>query len=257
MKIWKLGAFIGLTSAKTDVNYNHHQPIPEVAQLEKWNALAHKFFRTHQEDLRPNFYRKWALPSPGIPNGRFEKEIMKLETNFIRCAEKHHDKRKLPRKVPPTNVPDAVVNNPTEETRKRRSDDQLSIDDNPDYQMRHIVQNVRKWTEEYLAGCSNQEKVVRRWEKFVVRWKTKAFKNSKMKSIQEELKKEERYLRNSDGPGRPCGKIYREFGLTGYMMELRDGSYDVNNRFDNLKDTQFGNDQLMSMRPYEGKFFVI
>ena len=260
MKLLKLGAFTGLALAKTDVHFNHdHKDGPEIAQLEKWNALAQKFFRMHQEELSSRFYRKWAVKPFVTPHGkfigRFEKEIGKLERNFIRCtkaesmngglvAQKHHDKRKVPRQGQSyTNDPDVdendVVNNSTD-----------VFDDNSNHRMRHIVHNVKKWTEENLKGCRNQEIAINRWQKFIGFWELEIRENP---IFQEVSKNEERYLRNNDGPGRPCGKIYREFGLNGYHMEVRDGSYDPNNHFNNLKDTQFGNDQLMSMIPYEGK----
>ena len=68
----------------------------------------------------------------------------------------------------------------------------------------------------------------------------------------EEFEKEERYLRNYDGTGKPWGLIYREFGPNGQLMELFDASVDANHGYDELGDSDFGNDELMSMRPYEG-----
>ena len=72
--------------------------------------------------------------------------------------------------------------------------------------------------------------------------------------FQEEFDEEEKYLRNYDGPGRPCGIIYREFGLHGHPMELFDASENPENGIDNLGRTDFGNDQLMSMMPYKSRF---
>ena len=242
MKIWKVGAFSGLSFAKTDVHFNHDHSMPEVAQLEKWNALAQKFFRMHQEDLRASFHRRWAVTRHGKYNGRFEKEIKKLEQNFMRkCAGTYQ--------TPRQSNPDADDNDSTEVTRNRRSGDQLRVANNPGHRMRHIVHNVKKWTEEYLTGCSNQEKVMARWQKFDQVWEAEIAKSP---AFQEEFKKEEKYLRSNDGPGRPCGRIYREFGLHGQYMELRDASYDTNNRIDDMGRTDFGNDQLMSMIPFPG-----
>ena len=71
--------------SKTDVHYNHNHDTPELAHLEKWNDLAQKFFRMHQRDLRPPFFKRWG----GI-NGRFRREIEKLETNYKRkCSGKN------------------------------------------------------------------------------------------------------------------------------------------------------------------------
>merc|ERR1712156_634817 len=71
--------------AKTDVHFNHDHDIPEVAQLEKWNGLAQKFFRHHGADLRKPFLARWG----GGKKGRFEREIKKLEQAYARkCSEK-------------------------------------------------------------------------------------------------------------------------------------------------------------------------
>ena len=83
-----------------------------------------------------------------------------------------------------------------------------------------------------------------------MRWENEIAKNP---IFIEEFKKEEKYLRDNDGPGRPCGRIYREFGLHGQYMELRDASVDWRNGLGDLRETDFGNDELMSMVPYEGK----
>ena len=85
--------------------------------------------------------------------------------------------------------------------------------------------------------------------RFSRRWNWEMHKNP---IFAKEFEEEEKYLRNNDGPGKPCGRIYREFGLYGQYMELRDASVDTSNGFDNLGKTDFGNDQLMSMVPFEG-----
>ena len=114
--------------------------------------------------------------------------------------------------------------------------------------MRHIVRNVEKWTEEYLTGCSNQVTVISRWRRFVDRWESEMLKNP---IFQQEFEKEAKYLKQTRGqPGQPCGRLYREFGLHGSYMELQSGE---NYGFGNLGYTDFGNDELMSMIPYEGK----
>ena len=252
MKLWKLGAFSGLTFAETEVHFNHDHYMPEIAALEKWNALAKKFFKRHQEDLRPSFYRRWAVTPHGKFTGRFEKEIYKLEQNLLRnCAGTYQTPRRnnVYADIIGADEVDAAENNSVEDTRKRRSGNQPRVENDPGHRMRHIVHNIKKWTEEYLTGCSNQQRVIARWQRFIEKWESEIEKNQ---VFQEEFKKEERYLRNNNGPGRPCGKIFQGFSYEGYSMELYDGSYDLNNRINDLRNTDFGNDQLKSMRPYEG-----
>ena len=209
--------------------------------MEKWNDLAQKFFRLHESDLRLLFYRRWSGK-----NGRFQREIKKLGKSYVRkCASKNL----LPRRSRFT-IDDADVDGRKNNfDRERRSRGQLRVAHNPGHRMRHIVHNVQKWTEEYLTGCSNQNKVVNRWQRFVARWEHEIAKNP---IFIQEFEKEERYLRNNDGPEKPCGRIYREFGLHGQYMELRDAFFNENNGIDNLGETDFGNDQLMSMVPFEG-----
>ena len=115
--------------------------------------------------------------------------------------------------------------------------------------MRHIVRNIEKWTEEYLTGCSNQKKVINRWQKFVKRWEEEIALNP---IFQKEFEDEEKYLRSNAGPGGPCGRIYREFGLHGDFMELRDASLDENLGYRDLGRTNFGDNHIMSMVPFEG-----
>ena len=194
----------------------------------------------HEADLRPKFYQNWAGKG-----GRFQREIKKLERNFSRkCSNKDtHPRQSI------HNDNDDDFDADDFESRKRRSAGQLRVAHNPGHRMRHIVRNVEKWTEDYLTRCSNQERVIARWQKFVARWEREIAKNP---IFQEEFKKEEKYLRNNRGIGRPCGRIYREFGLHGIYMELRDSSVDESNGYGNLGQTDFGNDELMSMVPFDG-----
>ena len=221
--------------------------------MEKWNDLAKKFFHMHEADLRPSFYRKWAGTS-----GRFQREIRKLERNFNR---KCSNKNSVPRRSSGTHTIDRVSRRSAnanhellgelDEQRVRRSSGQLRVAHNPGHRMRHIIRNIEKWTEEYLKGCSNQHLATFRWQRFVTKWESEIAKNP---IFQEEFEKEEKYLRKTrNQPGRPCGRIYREFGLHGQYMELRDASVDENNGYGDLGRTDFGNDHLMSMVPFEGK----
>ena len=206
----------------------------------------------HEADLRPQFYRRWAGQ-----NGRFQREIRKLEKNFLRkCSNKNSIPRRYKR---PQAKADQVsrrsigsyhelIAELSPKNRDRRSEGQLRVAHNPGHRMRHIVRNVEKWTEEYLTGCSNQVTVISRWRRFVDRWESEMLKNP---IFQQEFEKEAKYLKQTRGqPGQPCGRLYREFGLHGSYMELQSGE---NYGFGNLGYTDFGNDELMSMIPYEGK----
>ena len=143
-------------------------------------------------------------------------------------------------------------NNNSSEARERRSHGhgEVRVANNPAHQARHIIKNLEKWTELYLAGCRNRDKIVRRWGKFVLRWMQEIAKNP---IFVEEFAKEETYLRShGTRKGRRCGYIYNQFGLSGREMTLYDASEDDTNGFDDLGRTDFGNDELMSMVPYAG-----
>ena len=215
--------------------------------MEKWNALAQKFFRMHEEDLRPMFHRRW-----GGTSGRFQREIKKLEQSYTsrKCASKNLVPRRSTFKFNESNRTVDEEKKNSSEDRERRSSGQLRVAHNPGHRMIHIVRNIEKWTEEYLTGCKNQNKIVHRWQRFVNRWRDEIQKNP---TFLKEFEEEEKYLRNNDGPGKPCGRIYIEFGLHGQYMELRDASADASYEVNNLGDTDFGNDHLMSMVPFQGE----
>ena len=89
--------------------------------------------------------------------------------------------------------------------------------------------------------------------RFVERWEHEISKNP---VFIEEFKEEERYLTENlvvDGPGKPCGRIFMHYGLYGPYMELRDASVHTSNGIDDLGQTDFGNNNLYSMVPFEGK----
>ena len=241
--------FLFENCSKTDVHFNHDHEFPEIAHLEKWNDLAKKFFRQHQEDLRPSFYRVWAGT-----DGRFQREIKKLEQNFNRkCSNKNSLPRRIKNEKEIIDSDEKISkeknSNEKNGVRERRSRGQLRVAHNPGHRMRHIVRNIEKWTEEYLTGCSNQKKVINRWQKFVKRWEEEIALNP---IFQKEFEDEENYLRSNAGPGGPCGRIYREFGLHGDFMELRDASLDENLGYRDLGRTNFGDNHIMSMVPFEG-----
>ena len=227
----------------------------------------------HQEDLRKSFYKRW-----GGSNGRFRHEIKKLERNYSRkCSRKNLIPRRSSDFMDDSNsdankeesagleeesADDVPEEESADDVREGRLGGQIRVAHNPGHRMRHIIRNIEKWTEQYLTGCSNQEKVIKRWKKFVSKWEDEISKNP---VFIEEFEKEERYLSQNDGPGKPCGRIYREFGLHGEFMELRDASVDnrpdtifyssdtIKNGIDNLGLTDFGDNHLMSMVPFKGK----
>ena len=260
MKIWRLASLTGLTLAETEnqtnqseVHFNHDHDYPEVAQLEKWNALAQKLLRLHQDDFRPSFYRRWSgTYKPRTRTAKFHQEILKLEKNVRRnCAGTYQTPRRYDQGPVETYIDEVydAENDSTGVTRKKRSNNQLQIENNHGRRLKHIVHNVKKWTEKYLTGCSNQEKVVKRWQRFTKKWEAEIDKSP---AFQEELRKEERNLRNNDQPGRPCGRIYREFAVGGYYLQLYDSSYDTTKIFNDLRNTDFGNDRVKSMLPNPG-----
>ena len=161
------------------MHFNHDHEYLEIAQLEKWDALAQKFFRAHKDDLRFAFVQRWAGQK-----GRFKKEMKKLGQNFLRnCSNKNT----IPRPI--VNSKDSEDDfEASSENRDRRSEDNLRVAHNPGRRMKHIVRNVEKWTEVYLTGCSNQKGVTDRWRKFVLRWETEIAKNP---IFQQEYEKEE------------------------------------------------------------------
>ena len=81
-------------SAKTDVHFNRDHEFHQVAELEKWEALADKWFRLHGDNLRKSFLARWSGPNGEWNKGRFQKEINKLKRSFSRkCSNKYilHD----------------------------------------------------------------------------------------------------------------------------------------------------------------------
>ena len=210
----------------------------------------------HKDDLPTKFYKNWATNGQyQHGTGRFHSEIEKLKKIYKRC---HKGESVSQRNLGSSTKNDADIDEKTffkkiERRSGYQNGGQLRVAHNPAHRMMHIVGNVKKWSEHYLNGCKKQSKVEDRWKRFEGEWKKKMKKNSIFKK---EFEEEERYLRNNDGPGRPCGRIFQEFGLHGQYMELRDASVDESNGYDDLRETDFGNDQIMSMVPFEGKKYI-
>ena len=230
-----------LNHCKTDVNFNHDHDFHEVAQLEKWNALAEKWFKHHGDDLRSKFSRRWSGPG-----GRFQKEIKKLEKSFYRkCSTK--------------NLNNQLIQDATEDSnsaKKRRSDEDLEVLHNSGDRILHIIHNVEYWIESYLRTCPNTDRIVRRWGGsngeggFVGKWEREIAKNP---IFQEELEEEERFLdQRSESGARPCGYLFSEFGLHGVRITIYDASLDPKYGISSLGSTALGNNELMSVKPFLG-----
>ena len=137
----------------------------------------------------------------------------------------------------------------TERNSNQRTRFQLRVANIPGHRMRHIIKNVEKITNNYLKGCPNEQKISRRWQRFVSKWENE-ISNSPV--FRKEFENEKNYLQRNAGLGKPCGRIFREYGLHGQFMELRDAAVDSDNGFNQLSETDFGDNELMSMQPYEG-----
>ena len=228
-----------LNPCKTDVHFNHDHDIHEIAQLEKWNDLAQKWFRHHGDDLRSMFSQRWSGP-----NGRFQKEIKKLERSFKRKCSTKNLNHQL---VKDGNEDEHASNS----TKKRRSDEDLEVLHNSGDRISHIIHNIEYWIESYLRTCPYSQRIVNRWERFVRRWDLEIAKNP---IFQEELDEEERFLEQRSHSGaRPCGQIFSQFGLHGRSYYIYDASLNPKNGIDNLWNHPMGNDELMSVKPFPGR----
>ena len=258
-------------SAKTDVHFNHDHEFPQVAELEKWEALAGKWFRLHGDNLRKSFSAIWSGPDGKYsPDGRFQKEIKKLKRSFARkCANKktlHGRKKQEQTEEAPgadglvqqvksfngTSIDDEYhhFKNITtfNTTRERRSDQNNSILNSGD-RIRHVIRNLEEWVETTLSTCPKTENIINRWRRFAAKWEVELDTNP---IFQEEIEEEKRNFRSQGSGNERCGVIYREFGLHGKYLYLYDAGVNPTNGYDYLGDTDFGNDQLMSMKPLPG-----
>ena len=244
----KLAKFV-LAEAVYAIEFNPDGKSTELAQLEKWSKLAHKFFDLHGSDLRKSFVRKWI----GSENQKFDKQITKLTRAFNRCGT-HLDPVMLDIPQNYTNI-EADVDG---QNREKRSNEDPRIMERPGHRILHVVHNMKKWTKTYLSECKNQNKIVTRYEKFEDK-----FENELMKSpvFADEFREDEVLLENleqraiREGRGRACGKIWSEFGLHGKNIVVYDSSIDEDNGFHDLGRTTFGRYKLQSMQVLEdGKF---
>ena len=249
---------------KTDVHFNHDHDYHQVAELEKWNALAGKWFRLHGDNLRPKFLSRWmGLNGSFGPSGRFQREIKKLEKSFYRkCSNKKGRPKHVTLEGGSNEVrtDDAVqgfkISNTTiSDAEERHSDDISENIHNSGDRMIHIIRNIEIWVETILNKCPKTEKIVRRWGGsdgsggFVGKWEREIAKNP---IFQEEIEEEDRYFRSQGTGNNRCGIIFNQFGLHGKALYLYDTAADPNNGIDNLGETYFDNDELMSMKPLPG-----
>ena len=242
---------------KTDIYFNYDHDHRQIAQLEKWTALADKWFQLHGNELRKKFSDRWSGQ-----NGRFKKEIAKLEKSFHRkCSHKAvYPQQPAYGEISyeDQTYEDVQESTISSSTRKRRSDDNSESLDNSGERIIHIIRNIEKWVETYIRTCPNSERIVKRWGGsngsggFVGKWERQITKNPIFQEQAEALKK--RYFRNSANGNQRCGRIFREFGLHGHPLQLYDAAADPRNGIGRLGDTDFGNNQLMSMKPEPGIF---
>ena len=229
--------------------------------MEKWSALADKWFRLHGNELRKKFSDRWSGQ-----NGRFKREIAKLEKSFHRkCSHKAVYPQK-PDNLESSNeeqtYEDVQESKISSSTRKRRSDDNSESLDNSGERIIHIIRNIEQWVETYIRTCPNSERIVKRWGGsngsggFVGKWEREISKNP---IFQEQAEAQiKRYYRNGANGEERCGRIYKHFGLhighDDVPLNLYDAAVDPRNGIDRLIDTDFGNNHLMSMKPEPGIF---
>ena len=149
----------------------------------------------------------------------------------------------------PSNATDA-----SDLSKKRRSDDDLTIVHNSGARILHIVNNIEHWIEAYLKKCQITNRIVHRWGVFVAKWKSEIAKNP---IFQEEIEEDERFLRQQDAASgrsgaRRCGELFSQFGLNGRRYIIYDASVDRSQGKDDLGNHPLGNDELMSVKPYPG-----
>ena len=249
-------------SAKTDVHFNRDHEFHQVAELEKWEALADKWFRLHGDNLRKSFLARWSGPNGEWNKGRFQKEINKLKKSFARkCSNKYilHDFNEeggdhLAQPVKSlngTSIDDETFKNTTtsDATRERRSSENTKQILNSGDRIRHVVRNIEQWAEATISTCPNTKKIIKRWQKFAAKWERELKTNP---IFQEEIEEEKRNFRSQGTGDERCGIIFTQFGLHGRALYLYDAAVDPDHGIDSLGDTDFGNDELMSMKPLPG-----
>ena len=193
------------------------------------------------------------------PNGRFQREINKLEKSFYRKCSNKTTHTELADSLETSNedrtfesVQESTI---SKSTRERRSDENSENFHNAGDRIIHVIRNVEKWVETYMNTCPNTEKIVKRWGGsngsggFVGKWEREIAKNP---VFQEEIKEQKRYFRNSANGDLRCGVIFDEYGLHGNHLQLYDSAADPRMGINRLSLTDFGNNQLMSMKPEKG-----
>ena len=248
-------------SAKTDVHFNHDHEFHQVAELEKWEALADKWFRFHGDNLRKSFLARWSGPNGEWNKGRFQKEMSKLKKSFARkCSNKeilHNEENGEDDSAQPvkslvgTSIDDETSKNTTNSnaTKERRSSENTKQIINSGDRIRHVVRNIEQWAEATLSTCPNTKKIIKRWQTFAAKWERELKTNP---IFQEEIEEEKRNFRSQGTGDERCGIIFTQFGLHGTALYLYDAAVDPDHGIDSLGDTDFGNDELMSMKPLPG-----
>ena len=168
-----------------------------------------------------------------LTEGRFSRILENMERVFNTCGI-HHDALERSNST----IIEDLDTNFAAESRKKRSVDEISIgidaidqvppiddivmntQDEPHHEngdrLMHVISGMRKWAEQYLYFCPNQN-LVSKLRKIEDQWR-KRFQN--MKSF----KDSEIESRASGGRPRSCGAIYKSLGLQGGKAQMYDGT---------------------------------
>ena len=141
---------------------------------------------------------------------------------------------------------------------EQKSDDSPEVFHNAGDRIIHVIRNLEKWVETHLYTCPKTEKIIKRWGGsngsggFVGKWEQEIAKNS---IFQEEIAEQKRLIRkNARAGSQYCGTIFTQFGLHGNHLNLYyyPSKYPRQSGIDHLGETDFSNDELMSMKPAPG-----
>ena len=154
-----------------------------------------------------------------LTEGRFARILESMERVFNTCGI-HHDALERSNLT----ITEDLDTNFAAESRKKRNVEEIQdfVMDAQDEEhhengdrLMHVISGMRKWAEQYLYFCPNQN-LVSKLRKIEDQWRKRLqnmhyFKDSKMES------------RASGGQPRSCGALYKNLGLLGDKAVIRDG----------------------------------
>ena len=200
----------------------------EIAQLHKFKHLSEKFFKAHGSQFSEQLMDRWmdsVTEDGNLTEGRFARILEHMERVFNTCGI-HHDALERSNST----IIEDLDTNFAAESRKKRSVDDISIgidendfvmnsQDEPSHEngdrLMHVISGMRKWAEQYLYFCPNQN-LVSKLRKIEDQWR-KRFQNM------QSFKDSEIESRASGGQPRSCGAMYKSLGLRGDQVKMRDG----------------------------------